>query len=89
MPLVVVWSPSGEATSVRVRTQDLDVESAGDPGTFTVAPGTLRTRTDGPEDERVRVERRIDIDLTGALPGSDMHVDVRNGVDISSVQGGI
>jgi hypothetical protein len=82
MPLDVTWSPSDEAHSFRLRTRDFEVELAGDPGSFEVPAGHLRTRDDEPEDERVRVRRERQLALTGGLGGSNAEVSVRNGVEL-------
>lgn len=80
-PLSVAWSASGRADSATVETRETSVEVAGDTGSYTVPAGVLRTRADRPEDERIRVRRRARLALTGALPGSELAISVRNGVE--------
>jgi hypothetical protein len=82
LPLEVRWAPAGDADSVRLETREVDRTLAGDPGTATLEAGVLRTRDDRPEDERVRVERRAIVSLSGALPGSELQVSIRNGVEL-------
>lgn len=85
MPLLVRWSPSGEADATRFETREIDLALTGDSGEQTIPAGTLRTRDDGePEDERIRIERSNTLVLTGGLPGSDARVSVRNGIEIFS-----
>ena len=43
---------------------------------------TLRARDDRPEEERIRVRRRAELALTGALPGSGLGISVRNGLEL-------
>ncbi len=82
MPLTVSWSASGDASSTTFETRETSVDLAGDAGTYSIPPGTLRTRDDRPEDERIRVRRRDRLVLTGALPGSDLGISVRNGLEL-------
>lgn len=87
LPLEVRWSPSGEADAVRVETRDATMELAGDPGVVSMAAGVLRTRTDGLEDERVRVRRERRLAIAGALPSttSSAVVEVRNGIELTTM----
>lgn len=82
VPLEIRWSPSGEADEVEVKTREMERTLAGDPGRFEVPAGTLRTRDDEPEEERIRVRRKRRLGLTGGLGSSDVVVEVRNGVEV-------
>ena len=80
--LEVRWSPAGEADQVEVETREMEREIAEDPGAFEIPAGTLRTRDDEPEDERIRVRRERRLSLTGGVGSSSVHVEVRNGIEL-------
>lgn len=81
LPLNIAWSASGNPDSATLETRETSIEVAGDTGSYTLPAGTLRTRDDRPEDERVRVRRRARLALTGVLPGSELAISIRNGVE--------
>lgn len=84
-PLAVAWSPSAEADRVEVRTREMEHSLAGDPGVFEVPAGTLATRADQPEEERVRIRRERRLALTGGIGSSVAAVEIRNGVALSTM----
>lgn len=83
-PLAVRWAPAGAAERSHVESREFGEDLDGDPGAFELPPEILRFRDDRPEDERVRVRREQSLDLTGGLPGSELTISVRNGVEITT-----
>ena len=77
--LTVRWDQESQADHVRFETREMDWEIAEDPGTFEVPAGTLRTRDDRPEDERVRIRRERRLSLAGGTGTPTLVVSVRSG----------
>ena len=82
MPLLVQWSRGEAADTATFDTEKMDSLAIADSGSFEVPVGGLKTNQGEVEQERLRLDRDSRISPAGALPGSQLRVEVRNELDI-------
>lgn len=81
-PVMVTWARSGAAETARLDTDQLDELVVPDTGSYSIPIGGFKSKRDGVEQERVRIERSQRVTPTGALAGSEMRVTIRNEISV-------
>lgn len=81
-PVMVTWSRSGTAETARLDTDQLDELVIPDSGEYSIPTGGFKSKRDGVEQERIRLDRSQRVTPTGALAGSEMRVTVRNEISV-------
>ncbi|MEZ4360297.1 MAG: hypothetical protein R3B48_08960 [Kofleriaceae bacterium] len=82
MPVVVKWSRGESAEVARIDTDQLDQLVIDDTGTYTVPAGGFKSKRDGVEQERIRIDRSQRVTPSGALVGSEMRVTIHNEISV-------
>lgn len=82
MPLPVTWKRGEEAETASLDTDKIDQLTITDSGTYSLPAGSLKSKSDAVEQDRIRIERSSAVVPTGAVAGSQMRVHVRNDVEL-------
>jgi hypothetical protein len=82
MTNTVTWSRDDHADIATLRTNQLDRITIDDTGTYSLAPGSLKSSKDKAENESIELRRTNQVQPAGAVPGSTVGVTVRNHVDV-------
>jgi hypothetical protein len=82
MPLVITWKRGEAADRAMLDTDKIDELAISDSGTFSLPAGSLKSKGDAVEQERIRLERAATVIPTGAVAGSQMRVSVRNDIEV-------
>lgn len=82
MPLTITWKRGEGADSAMLDTDKIDELAIPDTGTFALPAGSLKSKPDAVEQERIRIERAATVIPSGAVAGSQMRVSIRNEVEV-------
>jgi hypothetical protein len=78
----ITWKRGEAADQITLDTDKIDELTIADTGTFSLPAGSLKSKADGVEQERIRLDRYATVIPTGAVGGSQMRVQVRNEVEV-------
>lgn len=78
----IKWKRGEAADVTTLDTDKIDQLAIPDTGTFVLPAGSLKSKPDGVEQERIRVDREQLVIPTGAVAGSQMRVQIRNEVEV-------
>lgn len=81
MPLMVKWNEKN-ADSAAIDAENIDRVSIPDTGSYSVAPGALKSEKDKARENQIRVTRTNRVVPAGALGGSEMTVSVENEITV-------
>ncbi|MEX2473133.1 MAG: carboxypeptidase-like regulatory domain-containing protein [Gemmatimonadota bacterium] len=81
-PFPVTWTRQSEAAGVDIETRNFSAEGRSDTGSFTI-PETSNPASD---DQRLRIWRFNEVDIAGALFGSELKLSIRNTLEPLVVQ---
>lgn len=82
MPLVVTWQREEAAEVASFDTEQIDQLDIADTGSYTVPVGGLKSKPDGTEQERLRLDRSARVIPAGAVGDSSVRVRIRNEIDL-------
>ena len=78
----ITWKRGESADVASLDTDKIDQLTITDSGNFTLPAGSLKSKNDAVEQERIRLDRSSAVVPTGATVGSQMRVNVRNEVEV-------
>lgn len=81
-PIAVEWSGDHEAESASIDADGIDGIAIDDTGTFSLAPGSLKTEQDKAKENRLRLTRNNLVVPDGAAAGSEWRVSIRNEIEV-------
>lgn len=82
MPLAVAWSSGDGADSASVRADNIDAVAIPDSGTYSLAPGALKSKPDEAETNELRLRRTNRVTPRGAAGGSEWNVSIENRIEV-------
>jgi hypothetical protein len=82
MPLPVTWAKTETADTAFIQTRQLNRTTISDTGTYSLAAGSLRSKPDQTENERIDLTRADVITPAGGAAGSLFTVAVTNEIDL-------
>lgn len=82
MPLAIEWGGDHGADSASIDTEEIDNLAIEDTGTFSLAPGSLKTEQDKAKENTLRLTRNNVIVPAGAAAGSEWRVSIRNEIEV-------
>ncbi len=82
VPQTITWKRAESADQTTLDTDKIDELVIPDTGTFALPAGSLKAKSDGVEQERIRIDRFATVLPTGAVAGSQMRVEVRNEIEV-------
>jgi hypothetical protein len=81
MPLMVKWSAKG-ADAASVNSENLDRVSIDDSGSYSLAPGALKSERDKAKENSIEITRTNRVVPAGAASGSELGVSVENRISV-------
>lgn len=82
MPLMLKWDRSDTADSATLRAENLDSVAIADSGSYSLAPGALKTDQTQARPNTLRLTRTNRVVPTGAVTGSSWSVAIDNSIDV-------
>jgi len=82
MPLAITWARTETAAIATLGTRSINGVSIVDSGSYALAPGTLRSKPDQVETDRLQLVRAQQIAPAGAAPGSTFCVSIATSLDV-------
>lgn len=81
-PIAVAWDREAEATIATLSTRDVNDLAIPDSGSYQLAAGTLRSKKDQVENERLQLMRARQLTPAGAAAGSSVRVAVSTEIEL-------
>lgn len=81
-PLAIAWARVDAAAIATLGTREINGVSITDTGTYMLATGSLRSKQDQVEDERLELVRAQQVTPAGAAAGSQFRVSVATRIDL-------
>jgi hypothetical protein len=82
IPLPLVWSRENAADTATLHADNIDAITIPDSGTYSLAPGSLRTDKSQPRPNTLRLTRTNRVVPRGAAAGSTWAVTIDNAIDV-------
>jgi hypothetical protein len=82
MPVNVTWARGESAETAVLNTNMIEQVAVTDTGSFAIPIGGFKSKRDGVEQDRIRLDRSQRVTPMGALVGSAMRVTVRNEISV-------
>lgn len=82
MPLAIAWARTETAEAATVQTREINPVTISDTGTFSLAPGSLKSKPDQVEDEEIEIARSQVVTPAGGAAGSSFRVTIRTSLDV-------
>jgi len=82
LPLEIQWTGDRGAVSASIDADEIDTVAISDSGTFSLAPGSLKTDSDKARENTLRLTRNNLIVPAGAAAGSEWRVSIRNEIQV-------
>lgn len=82
LPLPIAWASDDSADSASVRADNIERVAIGDTGSYSLAPGALKAKSDQAETNELRLRRTNRVTPTGAAGGSEWTVSISNEIEV-------